>query len=101
MIPKKEIILKKKFIGVNDMKKMRKTVELSVEEIKTVEDLQKEKKLKSFSEAIRVIINHECKCKCKDNEDDYLTLLADAIIKMDKKLDKLIESIAPKSAGEI
>jgi hypothetical protein len=111
MIPKKEIILKKKFIGVNDMKKMRKTVELSVEEIKTVEDLQKEKKLKSFSEAIRVIINHECKCKCKDNEDEssdiqikhdeYLTLLADAIIKMDKKLDKLIESIAPKSAGEI
>jgi hypothetical protein len=82
---------------------MRKTVDLTEDEIKLVTDFQKKNKLKSFSEAIRVMIQsgNECQCSTKNDADENFVLLADAIIKMDKKLDVVVGSIAPKHAGEI
>ena len=74
---------------------MRKTVDLSKEQIKAVEEFQNRNKLKSFTKAIQVIVD-------KNKEQDELAiLLTDAIVKIDKKLDVLIGSIAPKHAGEI
>jgi len=81
---------------------MRKTVDLTEEQIKSVEEFQKRNKLKSFTKAIQVIVDNMDNCNCENKKDDELVpLLADAIVKMDKKLDVLIGSIAPKHAGEI
>lgn len=81
---------------------MRKTVDLTEDQIKAVEDFQKRNKLRSFTKAIQIIVDNMGSCDCKDNKNDEIVpLLADAIVKMDKKLDVLIGSIAPKHAGEI
>lgn len=84
---------------------MRKTVDLTDKQVKAVEDFQKKNKLKSFTKAMQFMVDNldSCNCDCKEDGDDneVITLLADAIVKMDKKLDVLIGSIAPKHAGEI
>lgn len=80
---------------------MRKTVDLTEDQIKAVEEFQKRNKLKSFTKAIQVIVDKMDSCDCKKEDDEIVPLLADAIVKMDKKLDVLIGSIAPKHAGEI
>lgn len=82
---------------------MRKTVDLTEEQIKAVEDFQKKNKLRSFTKAIQLIVDNidECSCEKSETKDDFSVLVADAIVKIDNKLDILIGSIAPKHAGEI
>lgn len=82
---------------------MRKTVDLTEEQIKAVEDFQKKNKLRSFTKAIQLIVDNidVCNCEKSETKDDFSVLVADAIVKIDNKLDILIGSIAPKHAGEI
>lgn len=82
---------------------MRKTVDLTHEQLLAVEDFRKKNKLRSFTKAIQIIVDNmgECDCKPESDKDDFSVLVADAIVKIDNKLDILIGSIAPKHAGEV
>jgi hypothetical protein len=68
---------------------MRKTIDLTEENIKAVNEYQKRNGLKNFSESVRNIIGNigkECSCE-KDLEKI--------------KIDILNTHVAPKSAGEV
>ena len=91
---------------------MRKTIDLTENEIAQVEEFQKRNGLKSFSAAIRSIINaKKCSCSEKKGEDipdDKFALIGDALIEIGKKMDDhgeklelLTVHLAPKSAGEV
>ena len=82
---------------------MRKTIDLTKEDIKKVINYQKENKKNNFSEAIRDIIRNmnQSSYKFDDIPDSKFALLADAILKMDSKINAIIANLAPKSAGEI
>jgi hypothetical protein len=96
---------------------MRKTIDLSKDEINAVEEYQKRNGLKNFSEAMRNMVssmNSHFKQEESDMQmivqdgsdisDENFALLGSAIVEMDKKIEKIlkhIELIAPKSAGEI
>jgi len=81
---------------------MRKTIDLTKEDIKLVDDYQKRNGLKNFSEAMRNIVRGMDTCSCGDDvPDDKFALIADALVKMDEKLDAMLPNIAPKSAGEV
>ena len=84
---------------------MRKTIELTEDELFMVQEYQKRNQLRNFSQAVRGIIRTgECECKDEKDEtlsDDNFALLADAIVKLDKKIDIIISTFAPKSAGKV
>lgn len=81
---------------------MKKTIDFTKEEIKKIEEYQNKNNLKTFSAAIKGIVNgKKCSCKTKDMSDDKFALIADAIIKLDEKLTNMSIHIAPKSAGEV
>jgi len=77
---------------------MKKTVDLTNEEIKKVTQYQKRKKLKSFSASIKSII---ADMKSDEIPDDKFALIADALIKIDEKLNSMKMHIAPRNAGEV
>jgi predicted CopG family antitoxin len=78
---------------------MRKTIDFTDEEIKILEEHKEKIGVNSFSEAVRnfIKINDEGNLQ----SDSNFALLADAIIKMDDKINVILRSIAPKSAGEV
>lgn len=82
---------------------MRKTIELTDEDIQAVEEYQKENKLKNFSEAVRGMLRgNQCKCQTQETlSDENFALIADALVTIDDKLNIVVGSIAPKHAGEI
>lgn len=82
---------------------MRKTIDFTNKEIERIENYQKRNGLKTFSAAVKNIIGNEKQCSCKSDDipDDKFALLADAIMKLDSKIEIILKSIAPKSAGEV
>jgi hypothetical protein len=85
---------------------MRKTIDFTKEEIERIKTYQERNGLKSFSAAVKNIIGNEKECKCKSGDidnisDDKFALLADAILKLDGKVEAMLMNIAPKSAGEV
>jgi hypothetical protein len=67
-----------------------------------IEEIQKEKGIKSFAETVRTIVReYDGGSYGSGISDENFALLADAIVEMDKKLDILLTHIAPKSAGEV
>jgi predicted CopG family antitoxin len=65
---------------------MRKTIDLTDENIKTITEYQKRNGLKNFSEAVRNLIDSK-----KDTDVDIEKI----------KMEVLNTHVAPKSAGEI
>lgn len=82
---------------------MRKTIDFTKEEIERITKHQKRNGLKSFSAAVKNIMGNKHKCSCKSNDisNDNFALLADAIMKIDSKIEAMLINIAPKSAGEV
>jgi len=80
---------------------MRKSIELTDEQVEAITNYQKEKGLRNFSVAISSIVDNFLKGSDSGMSNEQFALLGDAIVKMDKKIDILIETTAPKSAGEI
>jgi len=82
---------------------MRKTINLTLEEIDRVNKYQEDNGLKTFSAAMKGIIRDMGKCTCVSDDipDDKFALIADAIMKMDEKLESMRLHIAPRSAGEV
>ena len=79
---------------------MRKTIDFTEEEIQLIEDYQKRNDIKSFSKTVKDIINSSGESiKSDSNENDNnFAILADAILKIDDKINILIGSIAPRHA---
>lgn len=90
---------------------MRKTIDLDEIDIQKVEEYQKEKGIKTFTEAVRSIIRNmdgasctcegECTCDSEKLSDENFALIADALVEMDKKLTTLVMHIAPRTAPEV
>ena len=78
---------------------MKKTINFTEKEIEKITNYKNKLDLKTFSSAIKNIIAN----LSNDNDisDDKFALLADAIIKLDKKIEEMSRNIAPKSAGEV
>ena len=78
---------------------MRKTIDLTEKELSDISEYQQKNKIKNFSETIRTLV----RAALSENglSDENFALLADAIMKMDKKIDSMMINIAPKSAGEV
>jgi len=82
---------------------MRKSIELSEDDIQIIDEYQKRNQIKNFSKAVRGLLR-EKECECKEENglsDDNFALLADAIVKLDQKIDLIIGTFAPKSAGKV
>jgi hypothetical protein len=85
---------------------MRKSIELGEDELNIVDEFQKRNQMKNFSKAVRAIIRNNTEtCTCKGEKeslsDENFALLADAIVKLNDKIDIIVGTLAPKSAGEI
>ena len=76
---------------------MRKTIDLNKTDVEKVKEYQERNGLKNFSESMRNMIRGDS----KDLSDDNFALLADAIVKMDNKINILLGRTAPRSAGEV
>lgn len=79
---------------------MRKTIDLTKQEIEKVEEYKKRNSLKSFSAAVKSIID-VVDIDSTDVPDDNFALIADALVKIDEKIEQLSIHVAPKSAGEV
>lgn len=76
---------------------MRKTIDLTDEDIEQIKEFQQKNQIKNFSEAVRTVIRQK-KCSCgekttHEHEPD--------LSEINSKLDILLTHIAPKSAGEV
>jgi hypothetical protein len=78
---------------------MRKTIDLTEKELLDISEYQQKNSIKNFSETIRTLVR--VALSEQGLSDENFALLADAIMKMDKKLDLMMINIAPKSAGEV
>ena len=84
---------------------MNKSINFTKEDIEIIEKHKKEIGVNSFSEAVRSFIRIESK---NNMEEEQFALLADALMTlndsfetMSKKINMLLQHVAPKSAGEI
>lgn len=70
-----------------------------------IEKIQKEKGIKTFTEAVRTIVrefgNGSCSCGGEKVSDENFTLLANAIVELSEKMDQILMHMAPQSAGEV
>ncbi len=82
---------------------MRKTIELTKEDVDTVIEYQQRNGLKNFSEAVRYLVrNYEnLECKCGGEEKGELGKYVELLVEINKKIDLMLPNIAPKSAGEV
>ena len=90
---------------------MRKTIDLTEQNIADVTEYQQKNQIKNFSAAIRSIIENLNGCSCGDSAeipDDKFALIGDVLVEIGKKLDEQDEKLglltvhlAPKSAGEV
>lgn len=78
---------------------MRKTIDLTEKELSDISEYQQKNSIKNFSETIRTLVRVALS---EDGlSDENFALLADAIMKLDKKINLMMVNIAPKSAGEV
>ena len=75
---------------------MRKSIDFTEKDVETISEYQEKNGLRNFSKAVRNMIR-----KDKGLSDENFALLADAIVKLDEKIEAMMIHIAPKSAGEI
>lgn len=83
---------------------MRKTIDLTEEDIDRIVEYKQKNGLKSFSDAVRNILRTTDNCTCSDEtklDDENFALIADAIKILDEKLDAILVNFAPKHAGEV
>jgi len=83
---------------------MRKTIDLNQSDVDLVNKHQGKNGLKNFSEAMRNMIRGHNEKSDENFHDDNFALLADAILKMDEKINLILESLekfAPNSPGEV
>ncbi len=87
---------------------MRKTIDLSQEDIDKIEEYQKRNGLKNFSVAVRSIIQsmdcnkcgHDCTCDREETPKESKTIYQ-LCKEINEKIDIMLPGIAPKSAGEV
>lgn len=80
---------------------MRKTIDLTEKEIENISEYQEKNSIKNFSETVRTLIRAGLSEDKSGLSDENFALLADAIMKMNNKIDSMMMNIAPKSAGEV
>ena len=85
----------------------RKSIDFSETDINIIKEFQTQKGIKSFTESVRTIIRMFGDGSLVEKDGDFLSddnfaLLADAIVKLDNKIDLVVANLAPpKSAGEV